>query len=96
MDHQSSRLDVERDLAARGLPTKYWWGRWRQQPPPEFDYDLCELAIIDALTQEGVTAWHGDASSCVTQIVEAYAIALANAQKRIKALEVKLSGTLIV
>lgn len=78
---QRYRKQIESDLASRGLPTSGWWDKWRKNPPPKFDYELCELAIIDALTQEGGVAWHGDASSCVTQIVEAYAKQLAEARR---------------
>lgn len=50
-----------------------FWDQFRGFPPPRFDYWVIELAIRDALNQEGVPAHSGDATSCVTQIVEAYA-----------------------
>lgn len=45
--------------------------------PPEYDSPQWQqkvtLAVIDALTSEGVPAWNGDAVCCVVQIIEAYA-----------------------
>jgi hypothetical protein len=41
---------------------------WRK---PNCDRDPSEIlwAVIDALTQEGIAVWPGDATSCVEQIV---------------------------
>lgn len=51
------------------------WAKWREDPPPLKAYkkstDLILLAILDVLTQEGIVAWPGDATSCVSQIVHA-------------------------
>lgn len=51
------------------------WAEWRNNPPPLNAYkkntDLLVLAVIDALTQEGVIAWNGDATSCVSQMIHA-------------------------
>lgn len=64
------------------------WAKWREDPPPLQAYknstDLILLAIIDVLTQEGIVAWPGDATSCVSQLVHAQL----NSRKRlISALE---------
>lgn len=51
--------------------------RWRTDPPPYepgMDWGReCMNAVIDCLTAEGIPAWPGDATSCVVQIIEAYA-----------------------
>jgi hypothetical protein len=41
---------------------------WRM-PDCRRDPAEIQLAIIDGLTQEGIPAWHGDATSIVEQIV---------------------------
>lgn len=67
------RKSAKAALVALGFPTEGYWDRWRAAPDklPPFDAWHVECAILDALTQEGVAAWHGDASGCVTQIVQA-------------------------
>jgi hypothetical protein len=69
------RKSAKAALIALGFPTEGYWDRWRAVPEklPPFDAWHVECAILDALTQEGVAAWHGDASGCVTQIVQAQA-----------------------
>jgi len=57
--------------------------RWRTNPPPyPLDGDPnaiqvwhreCMSAVLDSLTAEGVMAWPGDGTSCVCQIIEAFA-----------------------
>lgn len=51
--------------------------RWRQSPPLYATggtwHRECTAAVLDALNQNGIDAWDGDAVSCVVQIVEAYA-----------------------
>lgn len=51
------------------------WVEWRNNPPPLNAYkkgtDLIVLAVIDALTQEGIVAWNGNATSCVSQMIHA-------------------------
>jgi hypothetical protein len=81
------RKDVEQRLDWKGLKPGFWEA-WRSANPPPFDYETCELAILDALTQEGISAWHGDASGCVTQIVQAQA-------KRAEAAEAERAEALI-
>lgn len=39
--------------------------------PKEFNRIEAEAAILDALVTQGIKAWSGDASSCVTNIIEA-------------------------
>lgn len=53
--------------------------KWRDNPPRLPDGDQKDwlheatYAVLDALVHEGVPAWDGDAVSCVTQIILAYA-----------------------
>lgn len=87
------RDDLEARLKSAGLPTTGYWDRWRSSPDklPPFDYQLVELAILDALTQEGVAAWCGDASGCVTQIVHAQAKRAEAAEKKADSLQQQLA-----
>lgn len=75
-----------------GFEPRYLQLAWRNNPPPYGQetagrswHWVCEQAIIDALIHEGIPAWHGDAVSCVAQIVEAYAKRLAELEKKLEA-----------
>jgi hypothetical protein len=69
---------------------------WRTNPPAfsiNSDWNRrCMLAVIDSLTAEGVTAWPGDATSCVVQIIEAYARPLAELTYEDEKLRAKYSA----
>lgn len=62
---------------------EFWdiWGKWRNNDPPLFhklsQYDQEEI-VIAALIQEGICAWHGDATSIVSQIIAAQSKAREN------------------
>lgn len=62
----------EKEVRGYGFePFMLQW-EWRKpNPPVYYDAQQVEAAIIDALCHEGIPAWHGDAVSCVAQIVHA-------------------------
>ena len=46
------------------------WTKYRDGAAPwPTDLSTAEAIIIDALTQEGITAWHGDAVQIIHQII---------------------------
>ena len=73
------RRDANEETKLLGYEPGKLQFEWRTKNPPhpiqttENWYRLCETAIIDALVNEGIAAWHGDGVSCVAQIVQAYA-----------------------
>lgn len=78
---------IHRDNLLRTVPGAtpglYQW-HWRVQPPPQYDAHLAELAIIDALIEQGgCVAWHGDGVGCVAQMIEAQAIRAEKAEAEV-------------
>ena len=73
--HRQSRDNLIQTLESAGMKPGMW-ARWRDNPPPlntskNIRIDEVVYAIIDALTQEGITAWNGDATGCVSQMIYA-------------------------
>jgi hypothetical protein len=69
-----ARENVLSTLALLGFKPGMWT-EYADDPPPLNTYqngtDVVVLAILDALTQEGICAWNGKAISCVSQIIYA-------------------------
>lgn len=70
--------DVARRVRALGYEPGQLQAKWRTDPPPfaataEW-FGEAEDAVLDALVIEGgIAAWPGDGTSCVMQIIEAFA-----------------------
>lgn len=68
-----------KEVEAYGFKPRELQAKWRGFYPfngaqfPEYNSVEVEAAIIDALCNEGIPAWHGDAVGCVRQIVDAQA-----------------------
>lgn len=63
------RASAVEEAQRRGGP--YLFNRWRDWSGTPFDSGEVTAAIVEALTQEGISAWNGDGVSLVTQMVEA-------------------------
>lgn len=79
INYQDTAFADEQTRSLGFEPRMLQW-EWRNNPPLYGQETagrawqwVCEQAIIDALIHNGIPAWHGDAVSCVAQIVEAYA-----------------------
>jgi hypothetical protein len=66
--HSKGFLPAEECKSDEDVNTKCLQWLWRQ-PGCRRNPNEIMLAILDALTQEGIAAWCGDATSCVEQIV---------------------------
>jgi len=51
-----------------GTPDNWYWAG---QPIEKFNRDDCMLAVLDALCNQGsISAWAGDGTECVVQMIE--------------------------
>ena len=77
---------AQKRVADRGMKEGELQWKWRQYPPPKFNWSECMDAILDALNREGIIAWTGDGTGCVQQIVYNFA-------KKAEDLEFKIERT---
>lgn len=78
------------DVRSLGYEPRMLQMAWREKPPlpgeiERWEY-VAEAAVIDALVHEGVDAWHGDATSCVAQIIGAMGRRVIEAQRQVEEL----------
>lgn len=77
----TNSTEYMRECYLKDVPRHSIGFKWRTDPPPypsdaaarETWHRDCMSAVLDSLTAEGIVAWPGDATSCVCQIIEAFA-----------------------
>lgn len=87
---RNSRERAVAEALVRGGPGVF--NRWRNWDGTPFDYGEVCVAIVEALTQEGVQAWIGDGVSIVAQMVEAGHDRAVKAEKEREELGVVIDG----